>query len=642
LSQGPAPCKAPCLAASLRRLLAALALLWLVPSTVPAQNLESVLRPGDLVQAHAKWEEDCSKCHVRFDRAAQDRLCIDCHKDVGRDMRERTGYHGRQKAQPCRACHTDHKGRTARIAPFDKQNFDHTEADFRLRGKHRQVACDKCHLAVKKYREAPSDCFACHRQDDVHKGSLGVQCADCHTENDWKEKARFDHGRTRFPLKDKHATAKCTDCHLNGADYKDAPRTCIGCHKKDDDSARGHKGLYGERCDSCHGTKGWKPALFNHDTDTRFPLKGRHRASECADCHRGHLFEQKVGTACIDCHRKDDDGPRGHKGSLGRDCAACHVETGWRDKGRFDHDRTVFPLLGRHADVKCAACHTSSTYKETPKDCVGCHQKDDRHAATLGTRCEACHVERDWKNLQRFDHDKTRFRLRNAHAAKSVPCRSCHVDLTRYRDTPVDCVACHRKEDKHEGQLGTRCDGCHTDRDWKVSRFDHAQTRFPLAGRHAAVKCADCHSGTRFKDAARDCFSCHRKDDAHKGRFGTACESCHAVRAWGVWEFDHARRAKVALDGAHARVACERCHTQPAPAGKAAASVGTNCIGCHRRDDAHDGAFGPGCEQCHAPDSWKRVRTRVGGRIEPRCIAMASALGLSSHFAGLLAQEEGP
>ena len=69
------------------------------------------------------------------------------------------------------------------------------------------------------------------------------KCADCHTENDWKE-ARLDHEKIRFPLEGKHVDTKCVDCHKKGADYKDAPRTCIGYHKKDGDSSKGHKGLY--------------------------------------------------------------------------------------------------------------------------------------------------------------------------------------------------------------------------------------------------------------------------------------------------------------------------------------------------------------------------------------------------------------
>lgn len=526
-----------------------------------AQNIESVLRPGALIQGHAKWEEDCSMCHVRFERAAQDRLCVDCHKEVGQDMRERTGFHGRQKAQPCRACHTDHKGRAARIVELDKKQFDHTQTDYALRGKHRQIECDKCHQPKKKYREAPAECNACHKKDDVHKGSLGAKCADCHSENDWKEKANFDHDKTRFPLKGKHADTKCLDCHKKGADYKDAPRNCIGCHKKDDDGIKGHKGLYGEKCDSCHGAKAWKPSTFNHDTATKYALRGKHRAARCADCHTGHLYKDKLGAACIDCHKKDDNGIKGHKGSLGRDCVACHSESGWKEKGKFDHDKTIFPLLGKHVEAKCADCHKSSNYKEASKDCIGCHKKDD----------------------------------------------------------------------KHEAQLGTRCEACHNDRDWKSTRFDHGLSRFALVGKHVAVKCKDCHASLRYKDAPSDCWGCHKQDDKHKLKFASACESCHNPRSWGIWDFDHTRRAKYLLDGAHVRVACEQCHKRPAPAGKAVAETGSACIACHRRDDTHDGAFGPLCEQCHYTDRWKRIRSRISF-VDQQPNSWASVFGHSSRL----------
>ena len=606
----------------------------------PAQTIESVLRPGDVIAGHAKWEEDCAQCHVRFDRAAQDRLCMDCHKDVGQDMRERTGYHGRLKPQACRSCHTDHKGRGARIVEFDPQRFDHAQSDYPLRGKHAKVECTKCHEPAKKYRQASQDCNACHRKDDVHKGTLGPKCADCHTESDWKE-AKFDHDKTRFALRDKHAAAQCTACHKKGSDYKEAPRTCIGCHRKEDEGPKGHKGLYGERCDSCHGAKAWKPSTFNHDTDTKYLLRGKHRATKCADCHSGHLYRDKVGSACIDCHRKDDDGPKGHKGSLGRDCAACHVEAGWKEKARFDHDRTRFPLLGKHVDTKCADCHKSSNYKEAPKDCIGCHKKDDKHEATLGTKCESCHVERDWKTTTRFDHDRTRFALRNAHAAKTVACKACHADLKHYRDTPMECYACHKKDDKHEGQQGTKCESCHGDRDWKTTTFDHRLSRFALLGKHVGVKCADCHKTPRYKDAPRDCFSCHKKDDKHQLKFGTACESCHNARAWGIWDYDHTRRAKYALDGAHAKLACEACHTRPAPAGKAAAEVGNTCVACHRRDDTHDGAFGPVCEQCHVTTRWKQIRQRIGSTAQPGDQWVA-VMGHASHRPGGIEARERP
>ena len=144
---------------------------------VAAQGIESVLNPGKVIEGHAKWEDDCKQCHIRFDRNAQDRLCMACHEKVGQDVRDKVGLHGRQKPQACRSCHTDHKGRTAKIAEFDKQRFEHTVTDFALRGKHLKTECTACHEPTRKYREAPLECNACHRKDDVHKGSLGAQCA---------------------------------------------------------------------------------------------------------------------------------------------------------------------------------------------------------------------------------------------------------------------------------------------------------------------------------------------------------------------------------------------------------------------------------------------------------------------------------
>ena len=73
-----------------------------------AQTLESVLAPGPVIQGHVKTEHDCKGCHARFDRAAQDGLCTSCHKDVGEDIRQHQGYHGkREPRQACRSCHTE-------------------------------------------------------------------------------------------------------------------------------------------------------------------------------------------------------------------------------------------------------------------------------------------------------------------------------------------------------------------------------------------------------------------------------------------------------------------------------------------------------------------------------------------------------
>lgn len=599
---------------------------------VGAQNIETILAPGKLIQGHAKVEEDCSQCHVKFDRKAQDGRCMACHKDVGADVKARTGFHGRSRPQACNSCHTDHKGRNAQIVVLDKKKFDHAETDYRLRGKHEQVACDQCHQRGKKYSVAPSECHACHKKDDEHKGGLGTQCGDCHGESDWKD-ARFDHGKkTKLSLTGKHADADCADCHQNHK-YKDTVKTCIGCHKKEDDSNKGHKGQFGDKCDSCHGTKAWKPSDFNHDADTQYPLRGKHRSAQCNDCHTGHLYRVQLSQDCYACHKSDDK----HKESLGKDCGSCHSERGWKEPAKFNHEVTSFPLLGKHVDAECKDCHKSAMFKEAPKDCYSCHKQDDKHENTVGQQCGDCHTERDWKTTKgRFNHDNTQFRLRNAHAEGVLKCSACHQDLKHFRKTPTDCLSCHKKDDKHEGQQGKQCETCHSDRTWKTTRFDHAQTRFALTGKHVPVRCEKCHETSRFKDAPEDCHACHQKEDRHKLKFGERCESCHNTRGWPIWDFNHDKRTEYRLDGAHRKVACETCHSQPAPKGKDAAGLGRNCIGCHRKDDTHDGQFGMRCETCHVTDNWKKVVSRVGSADRSPPLGASgeqmSPWGLSSLF----------
>ena len=586
--------------------LVAFLFLYLQVSWVSAQGIESIMSPGKLAKVHAKWEEDCAQCHIKFDRPGQDKRCLDCHKETRADVQAHTGLHGKMKQQACRTCHSEHGGADAKLVKLDKTNFDHKSTAFILNGKHQKTDCEKCHVAGKKFREAPNTCQACHRKDDVHKGSLGNTCNDCHSEVNWKE-TKFDHEKTKFSLTGKHIDTKCSECHKD-ATYKETPKTCVSCHRKIDDQ-KGHKGQFGEKCESCHNTKAWKPAVFNHDVDTKYVLRGKHVQTKCTSCHTGKLFGVKTSKDCYACHRKDDK----HKESLGHECQNCHNEKGWKEKTQFDHSKSEFPLFGKHAEAKCKACHEGVMFKEASKECFSCHKKDDKHEATLGNKCADCHDDLGWKSPHlRFDHAKTRFPLRNAHADKKIVCKTCHADLKSFRNTTMECFNCHKKDDKHESQLGQKCEQCHTDRNWKVEHFDHNKARFPLNGLHALTPCKECHVTSRFRDAKRDCVSCHLKVDKHKQAFGTNCENCHNSRGWPLWSYDHDKLTRYPLVGLHAKVKCAACHTEPAPTGKAAAALPANCYSCHRGKDPHESRFGTRCEQCHLTSSWKRIRGRGG------------------------------
>jgi hypothetical protein len=263
--------------------------------------------------------------------------------------------------------------------------------------------------------------------------------------------------------------------------------------------------------------------------------------------------------------------------------------------------------LLRHAKAKCAACHADPKHlANTPRDCIACHRKEDKHKATLGAKCENCHSEGGWKETH-FDHAKTEFPLREKHA--KVNCKQCHSDLQHFANTSVQCVACHRKDDKHKNSLGEKCESCHSDKAWKgATRFDHDRdSSFPLRESHRNTKCEGCHKDPTYRDKPpATCFGCHERDDrekGHKGRYGEKCETCHTEKAFKAVRFEHARDTKFELRGKHTLAKCDACHKGELYKEK----LKTDCFSCHEPDDKHNGQLGKDCARCHAESDWHKT-----------------------------------
>jgi hypothetical protein len=165
--------------------------------------------------------------------------------------------------------------------------------------------------------------------------------------------------------------------------------------------------------------------------------------------------------------------------------------------------------------------------------------------ATFPADCNLCHLGSDWQELRpsfTFDHGKeTGVVLHGAHA--QARCLRCHNDRG-----PVEvfaargCVGCH--EDVHFAKLGTDCSRCHDERSWHAPqlRQQHARTRFPLTGAHAAVACHRCHEGAfagEFLPTDTECVTCHRADlEATTNPphiplgWVSDCNRCHMPTRW--------------------------------------------------------------------------------------------------------------
>jgi hypothetical protein len=424
--------------------------------------------------------------------------CLSCHADE----------HRGQLANACERCH-DFAG----WKPAAK--FSHNHAKFVLTGKHQSVPCAKCHPAKstleKAGNEPPifpskassrkvgafvqytglqfSNCIPCHQ--DPHRGGFGNDCVKCHTTEDWKRvtAGAFNHDLTDFPLRGKHRSVKCEQCHVGG-DFKKklAHQFCRDCHQD------AHAGQFARRagqggCESCHTVEGFVPsqfALAEHQKSA-FPLSGGHLAVPCGVCHTrqtsgkfaGKLLFVFPDRRCQACHQDVHAGQfveRMAKSS----CDLCHVNESWHQT-RFDHNTARFALAGTHQKVACGKCHpkenanANTAFIQSPKNgqskkkdpslpegfiryrplafrCVDCHQ--DIHRGQFGKKdqvhCEKCHQPTLWSGLLFVHNRDSAFKLDGAH--EKVACEKCHFPLVTkqqiavviYKPLRKECAACHR------------------------------------------------------------------------------------------------------------------------------------------------------------------------------------------------------
>lgn len=489
-----------------------------------AFDFEKLFMPGEVIAGHKKYENDCKQCHVRLRETSQEQLCMDCHKSIQKDILNIKGFHGknnRAASSDCKVCHADHKGRGANIVWLDKDRFNHKQTDYPLVGKHKQTECSSCHPKDKKFRDAPSACIDCHKEDDVHKSKLGKKCANCHNPKAWTGK-QFDHDKTKFKLRDSHKQVACDLCHVENR-YKDTPGKCVSCHAIKDV----HQNRFGSKCQDCHSQEKWNKTKFDHDKDTKYRIKGKHRSVTCHACHsisNSKQEKKKSIRSCYSCHRLDDV----HKGKRGKKCQQCHSEKTWLESS-FDHDKkTKFSLKGAHAKASCQACHqTDSIDKKTDMACYSCHKHEDVHKGQQGKRCNDCHNDASWwMEDVKYDHDFSDFPLIGQHAVAG--CESCHLS-SAFKDVKTDCFSCHQEDDVHKKALGEDCQNCHNPNDWLIWQFNHDESDFKIKGAHTELHCHSCHFKPRDDNSKKNnhCIDCHNRDDIHDGNFGPNCDNCH-------------------------------------------------------------------------------------------------------------------
>ncbi len=545
-----------------RRTLVLTSCLALVPLAGRAQ-----ISPGRLSRPHARLEgsSHCLECHDPRQGVSAPK-CLACHQPLQRRIAAGKGLHARPEYRDCKTCHVEHQGTEYQLVWWGKQGqaaFDHAQTGYPLAGRHLRLSCGECHKQ-RSFLGSPVDCAGCHK--DVHQGEFqGRSCSSCHSQVAWEPAPGFDHAKTSWPLSGRHLAVACERCHATAR-----PAAAVAAAER--------------------------------------------------------VFRAVAGRDCASCHRDV------HQGRFGSSCSRRHLTYDWRgvqmaalDRNRFDHDKTSYPLRGRHVSLACASCHLpGKPLRLEHSRCTDCHRDAHRGELTRRAdqgRCESCHDVNGFRPA-RFgveEHARTAYPLLGAHLA--VACDACHQrprDVTaartastrpapRLRFATTRCADCHR--DPHRGELARfmakgGCQACHRVESWRQVSFDHAQTRFVLDGAHVRARCDGCHRRADAGGAAPDlhlagvpqaCAACHR--DPHAGQFisgnvAISCERCHGTDSFQASRFDHARDSRYKLDGAHARLACSACHRSETREGRTFVRykpLPTTCRGCHASEPARGG-----------------------------------------------------
>lgn len=462
-------------------------ILILATATASAQ-----LSPGDLAEPHKELEglTNCTNCHELGEGPSATK-CLECHKALKRQIDNKKGLHytytGIEK-KICFNCHNDHAGREFQLIKWEpaQDKLDHGKTGYELLGKHKTTPCRDCHNPAlikadlkevdknidltKTFLGLETNCLSCHH--DEHRNQLGKDCTKCHSQNNWKESVQFDHNQANFKLTGKHTAVACLKCH---------------------------------------------PILLDHKpekaSDTTYVKFSNIKSDNCTSCHKDI-----------------------HQNKFGQDCVRCHVTEGWKvlDERNMDHNKTNFPLIGKHIGLKCDKCHKPGLKfaKNQYDECRDCHS--DYHLGQFSVRtdkgaCESCHKVDGFKPtlFTVATHNKSQFPLEGAHLAQ--PCFLCHKimdndpkqQVLNFKPAERQCKECHR--DIHmsqfaKGEPSKTCVDCHNNESWKQLKFDHNKnSSYPLKGAHQKVACDGCHkpavNGTEtyvvYKPLEQKCVSCH-------------------------------------------------------------------------------------------------------------------------------------
>jgi hypothetical protein len=363
----------------------------------------------------------------------------------------------------------------------------------------------------------------------------------------------------------------------------------------------------------------------------------------------------------------------------------------------FDHTRTGFILIGVHTTLRCEQCHVDAIFKNTRKDCAGCHSVGSRVGATpkpvnhvpTTSPCDTCHVSATSFQVKSFKHIGISSGCASCHSGRSLgvvskpvnhfptllPCENCHTNTNTFGSWKMDhagltsnCASCHggqfagvmSKPMAHIATGTADCGVCHNTISFNGARFEHATAA-------VAGNCGTCHLGQltgvvskpaiHISTGSANCDACHTAANTsgytsfiggnynHVTMVSPAaagnCSTCHTGQFAGV----QGKPAYHMLTAAQ----CDTCHTATNTSNYSTfagalfnhAAIGTaTCTSCHNGVNAkgktatHISTLAD-CGTCHTSANTSNYTTFLGATFTHTAIGMATCASCHNGTAAL-------
>lgn len=367
----------------------------LVPDSWQARlplTLNGSWSPGPLASGHARFESKCSTCHKRPFEAVSDKVCTDCHKQVGKHLPKEDLQIKSFQSMHCTDCHIDHKG-SERLVLHDSskcvtchgdlkkkmvstelgnvEDFERLHPPFHLtlhneKDTLRLRQDDKARLVERSGLKYSHQVHLAKEGVSSPQGDTVMQCRDCH---------KLEESGRHFEPMTMQKSCQQSGCHSldftepvdglapHGSEHAVMDRLREFYIKWLSESAE-NSASCGQNSD-IQSTLACADKLAKSNAATTLFRKNK----ECGECHEIHASE-------------DPDSPW--------QVAPVHINRDWQPGATFVH--------AKHNTMNCADCHDKNNSKSSADismppiaKCRECHVGNRPGKDKISSGCDSCH-----------------------------------------------------------------------------------------------------------------------------------------------------------------------------------------------------------------------------------------------------------